>query len=140
SILHSNIRAGKCVLCKGAKGLIIGGSIQAGELIAARTVGNTMSTPTSLEVGVAPALRSELQQLRSLLKQYADNADKTDKALHSLDQMAAAGTLTPDEMGLRSKLMSTKRKAAEETTATKDRIWEIEMSLDDIDKAKVEIS
>ena len=140
SILHSTVRAGKSVLCKGAKGLIVGGNVQAGETIQARTVGNTTSTATALEVGVAPELRSELQQLRTSVKQIAENMDKTDKALHLLDQMAVAGTLTPEKMELRSKLLSTKRTSTEELNAARERIWEIEASLEDIEKAKVEIS
>ncbi|WP_309121394.1 FapA family protein [Paenibacillus sp.] len=139
SILHSNVRAGKSILCKGSKGLIVGGNLQAGEMIVARTVGNSTSTSTALEVGVAPELRNELQQLRTVTKQIADNLDKTDKALHLLDQMALAGTLTPEKLELRTKLLSTKRTSTEELGAARERIWEIETSLEDIEKAKVEI-
>lgn len=139
SILHSNVRAGKSVICKGTKGLIVGGTIQAGEFIQARTVGNPMSTATALEVGVAPELRSELQQLRTTIKRIVENIEKSEKALIMLDQMAAAGTLAPDKQELRSKLLSTKRTAGEELAATKERVWEIESSLDDIEQAKVEM-
>jgi uncharacterized protein (DUF342 family) len=140
SILHSNVRAGRGVHCKGTNGLIVGGSIQAGELIVARTIGNTMSTATVLEVGVAPELRAEMQQLRASIRSINENMDKTDKALHILDQMAVAGTLTPDKLELRSKLISTKRTSTEELAVAKERIFEIESSLDNIKKAMVEIS
>ncbi|MCI3918998.1 FapA family protein [Paenibacillus sp. TRM 82003] len=140
SILHSNVRAGKSVLCNGTKGFIVGGNVQAGELIVARTIGNTMSTATALEVGVAPELRNELQQLRASMKMIHENVDKSEKALHILDQMAAAGTLTPDKQELRSKLLATKRTSHDELNALKERIWEIESSLDQVDKARVTIS
>jgi uncharacterized protein (DUF342 family) len=52
SIMHSNVRAGRNVLCNGAKGLIVGGQVQAGERVIARTIGNSMSTATAIEVGV----------------------------------------------------------------------------------------
>ncbi|HZG84373.1 FapA family protein [Paenibacillus sp.] len=139
SILHSNVRAGKSVVCKGTKGLIVGGSVQAGEYIQARTVGNTTSTATALEVGVSPELRAELVQLRSAIKQISENLDKTEKALTLLDQMAAAGTLTQEKLEMRSKLQTARRATTEELTAAKERIWEIESSLEDIEKAKVEI-
>lgn len=58
--MHSNIRAGRDVLCSGAKGLIVGGSVQAGEKVIARIIGNPMSTTTSIEVGALPELRNEL--------------------------------------------------------------------------------
>jgi uncharacterized protein (DUF342 family) len=140
SILHSHVRAGRAVMCKGTKGLVVGGTIQAGEKIIARTVGNTMSTATAFEVGVAPELRNELQQLRTNMKTIAENVDKTEKALHILDQMALAGALTPDKLELRKKLISTRRTTAGELAAAKERIWDIESSLDDFDKAKVDIS
>ena len=140
SILHSNVRAGKSVICKGVKGLIVGGSVQAGEYIQARTVGNTTSTATALEVGVSPELRAELVQLRSSIKHISENLDKTEKALTLLDQMAAAGTLTQEKFDMRTKLQAARRAATEELAAAKERIWEIESSLEDIEKAMVEIT
>ncbi|MDF2815763.1 MAG: polymerase [Paenibacillus sp.] len=139
SIMHSQIRAGRNVICKGAKGLIIGGTVQAGEKVVARTVGNTMSTPTSIEVGVLPELRNELTTLRSQLRAYADNLDKTDKALVLLDQMAAAGQLSPDRLAMRIKLSHTRKQTIEEQAASKERILEIERTLEDTDKARVEV-
>ncbi|OXM84694.1 DUF342 domain-containing protein [Paenibacillus rigui] len=139
SIMHSNIRAVKSVICKGTKGLIVGGTIQSGEYVAARTIGNSMSTATVIEVGVIPELRNELTQLRIQLKASRDGMDKTEKALILLDQMAAAGKLTPDKVGMRVKLNHTKKQTIEEQTAMKERILEIEKSLEDSEKAKVEV-
>lgn len=139
SIMHSQIRAGRNVICKGAKGLIIGGTVQAGEKVVARTVGNTMSTPTAIEVGVLPELRNELTALRSQLRQLADSLDKSDKALVLLDQMAATGQLNPERLAMRIKLTHTKKQSIEEQAAAKERILEIEKTLEDTDKARVEI-
>ncbi|WP_274361456.1 DUF342 domain-containing protein [Paenibacillus thermotolerans] len=139
SIMHSHVRAGRGVYCKGAKGLIVGGVIQAGEKIEVRTVGNTMSTPTSLEVGVSPELRNELLQLRQSIKSITENIDKTDKALNLLNGMAAAGTLTPDKLEMRTKLMHSKKASVDELANVRDRILEIEAALEMIDKAQVDV-
>ncbi|WP_199618006.1 DUF342 domain-containing protein [Paenibacillus alkalitolerans] len=139
SIMHSQVSAGRSVICKGAKGLIVGGLIQAGEKIEVRTVGNTMSTPTALEVGVAPELRNELTQLRQSIKTIAENIEKTDKALIILDGLAASGSLTPEKLEMRTKLSHTKRNANEELAAAKERVWEIEAALDNIEKAHVNV-
>ncbi|MDF2962592.1 MAG: polymerase [Paenibacillus sp.] len=139
SIMHSTVRAGKEVVCKGTKGLIVGGIIQAGELVAARTVGNSMSTATVIEVGVLPELRNELGQLRTQLRTVNENVEKTDKALALLDQLAAAGQLGPDKVAMRIKLNHTKKQISEEQSTIKDRVYEIEKSLEDSDKAKVEV-
>ncbi|CAM2893163.1 FapA family protein [Paenibacillus sediminis] len=139
SILHSNIRAGKDVMCNGAKGLIVGGNIQAGERVLARTVGNSMSTATVIEVGVLPDLRNELTELRAQLKLQMENMDKTDKALNLLDQLALSGHLPPDKLALRIKLTATKKSNLAEEAAIKDRILAIEKELEDVGKARVDI-
>ncbi|MDQ1913335.1 FapA family protein [Paenibacillus sp. GD4] len=139
SIMHSTIRAGKQVICKGTKGLIVGGTIQAGEFVQGRTIGNTMSTITVIEVGVLPELRNELLQLRAHVKAVNESLDKTEKALTLLDQLAAAGQLGPDKVGMRIKLNHTKKQAMEDLLTSKERMLEIEKSLEDSENAKVEV-
>ncbi|RTE01802.1 DUF342 domain-containing protein [Paenibacillus whitsoniae] len=139
SIMHSTVRAGKSVICAGSKGLIVGGTIQAGEQVTARTIGNSMSTTTVIEVGVLPELRNELVQLRAQLRTHMDNFEKTTKALSILDQLAAAGQLTPDKVGMRVKLNHTKKQAIEEQNVLKERMLEIEKSLEDSSTAKVQV-
>ncbi|KIL35339.1 polymerase [Cohnella kolymensis] len=138
SIMHSNVRAGRNVLCTGAKGLIVGGVVQAGERVTARMIGNTMSTATAVEVGVRPELRQELSDLRSSLRQLNESQDKTDKALAMLDQMAAISQLSADKLALRSKLSATKRQTIEELGIVKERILEIEKTLEDASTSRVD--
>ncbi|QMV40143.1 DUF342 domain-containing protein [Cohnella cholangitidis] len=138
SIMHSNVRAGKSVRCLGAKGLIVGGIVQAGDRVTARMIGNTMSTATVVEVGVRPELRQELNDLRTVMRQHADSMDKSEKALTLLDQLAAAGQLTPDKLALRVKLTATKRQTQEELQSAKERVLEIEKTLEDATTARVD--
>jgi uncharacterized protein (DUF342 family) len=137
--MHSTIRAGREVLCKGPKGLIVGGVVQAGEKVTSRTIGNSMSTVTVIEVGVLPELRNELIELRQQLRAHHDNLDKTEKALALLDQLAAAGQLNPEKLSMRIKLNNTKKQAAEEESAMRERMLEIEKSLEDTERARVEV-
>lgn len=138
SIMHSNVRAGRNVQCAGAKGLIVGGLVQAGERVTARMIGNSMSTATAIEVGVRPELRHELNELRATIRQLSEGMDKTDKALSLLDQLASTGQLTADKLALRSKLTATKRQTNEELRIAKDRILEIEKTLEDASIARVD--
>lgn len=140
SIMHSNVKAGRNVECIGAKGLIVGGNIQAGERVRARVIGNTMSTATSVEVGVRPELRQELQDLRQQIRNLTEGLDKTEKALALLDQLAAAGQLTQDKLAMRIKLGATKKQSTEELNAAKERILEIEKSLEDTTMARVDVT
>ena len=138
SIMHSHIRAGRSIICSGAKALLVGGLAQAGELVSARTIGNTMSTATVIEVGVRPELREELTELRQQLRSSASNLDKTEKALVLLDQLAALGKLSPEKLAMRTKLTATKRQALEEQQGLKEQILELEKTLEDTGKARVD--
>jgi uncharacterized protein (DUF342 family) len=138
SIMHSNVRAGRSVKCLGAKGLIVGGLIQAGDLVTARMIGNSMSTATVIEVGVRPELRQELNDLRAVMRQLVESNDKSEKALTLLDQMASIGQLTPDKLALRGKLSATKRETLEELASAKERVLEIEKTLEDASAARVD--
>ncbi|MEK0316014.1 DUF342 domain-containing protein [Cohnella sp. 56] len=139
SIMHSNIRAGRSIRCEGAKGLVVGGVLQAADLVVARTIGNAMSTVTSIEVGLKPELRQELADLRLQVRQLADSLEKTEKALVLLDQMAAAGQLSPDRLAMRIKLNATRRQVTEELKDVKAHILDIERELEDTDLAAVKI-
>lgn len=139
SIMHSNIRAGRDVLCNGTKGLIVGGVVQAGERVVARTIGNTMSTATAIEVGVVPELRNEINDLRQELRLLLENEDKTSKALYLLNQLANNGQLSPDKVALRVKLNATKQSHMREEKRIKERVLEIERMLEDTGRAKVEV-
>ncbi|GIQ68617.1 hypothetical protein XYCOK13_14410 [Xylanibacillus composti] len=137
SIMHAQVKAGKNVVCQGSKGLIVGGVVQAGETVNARTIGNSTSTPTVLEVGVLPELRNELLQLRNETRAIKENLDKTEKALGLLDTMALQGQLSSDKLAMRIKLNNTKKQAQLDLQAKKERMLEIEHSLEDTENAKV---
>jgi uncharacterized protein (DUF342 family) len=139
SIMHSTVRAAKNVICSGTKGLIVGGIVQAGERVTARTVGNTMSTPTIIEVGVLPELRNELVELRQKIREHNEGMEKTDKALTILNQMASIGQLSGDKLAMRIKLNNTKKQSIDELGEMKERILEIEKTLEDIDLARVDV-
>jgi len=138
SIMHSTVRAGRNVLCQGPKGLIVGGIIQAGEKVAARTIGNSMATNTIVEVGVLPELRNQLIELRSQLKEHANTLDKTEKGLGMLTQIAAAGGLSKEKLAMKIKLTNSKKQTLEEQDNVKQHIFEIEKSLEDTERARVE--
>lgn len=139
SIMHSNVRAGRNIVCAGPKGLVVGGLLQAGERVTARTVGNAMSTATVVEVGVRPELRQELNDLRQHIRELTASLDKTDKALAMLNQLAAAGQLTADRLTLRIKLTATRKQTAEELQQAKEHILEIEKTLEDTEASRVDV-
>ena len=130
SIMHSQVRAGNNVICNVSKGLIVGGQIQAGKSVHAKTIGNSMSTVTTIEVGIMPVLREEQLSLRASIKEQVDNLDSSEKALVILDQMAATGKLTPERFAMRQKLLNSKQQIQLNVTQIKERLLEIEKQLE----------
>ncbi|MFD2670076.1 FapA family protein [Marinicrinis sediminis] len=139
SIMHSHIRAGKSVVCSGSKGLIVGGVIQAGEHVTARSIGNSMSTATTIEVGVLPELRNELTELRKKITEFKSNMDKTEKALKILDQLASTGQIDKDKLAMRIKLNNTKKQLEEDTAEAKERMLMIEKALEESVDAYIDV-
>lgn len=65
--------------------------------------------------------------------------DKADKALHLLNQLASTGQLSSDKMALRVKLSATKKSTQREQEEVKGRILEIEKTLEETVRARVDI-
>ncbi|MGC5324094.1 DUF342 domain-containing protein [Brevibacillus sp. SYSU BS000544] len=140
SIMFSNIRAGQNVLCNGPKGIIIGGSIQAGEKIVARVIGNSSATPTVLEVGVKPELRNELQTVIKELTNSYDNLKKTDQGLGVIDHLLHTGVeLSPDKKMLQIKMTNTKIMLEKEIKKLEAQKKELEIQLDHEAHAVVDV-
>ncbi|TCZ79986.1 DUF342 domain-containing protein [Paenibacillus albiflavus] len=139
SIMHSTIRAQNSVNCTGARGLIVGGTIQAGERVMCRTIGNSMSTATTIEVGVLPELRNELISLRGQLKVVMENIDKSNKALSLLDQLAMSGQITSDKVQMKVKLGHSKKLLDAQQSELRERILELEKKLEDTENARVNV-
>ena len=102
-VLHSQISAGKKILVEGRRGLIVGGTVMAGEEIRAKVVGTHMNTVTSLEVGVNPMLREEYRHVRTEIKTVEINLDKAKKALSMLKSMEQS-TMSADKREMLLKL------------------------------------
>ncbi|MDI6786252.1 MAG: FapA family protein [bacterium] len=66
-ILHSFLDAGKAItVTEGNKGFLIGGKARASEEINAQEIGCSISTKTTVEVGISPRVREQLKQLEDI--------------------------------------------------------------------------
>jgi len=102
-VLNSRLSAGKKIVVEGRRGLIVGGTVMAGEEIRAKVVGTHLATVTVLEVGVNPILRAEYQHVRAEIKNVDINLEKAKKALCILKSMEQS-TLSPDKREMLLKL------------------------------------
>lgn len=97
SVLHSTVSAGEEIKIQGKKGFASGGTIRAGKLIEAQTIGSDMGALTKIEVGVDPkvkeryaALRKEnveaekeIEQIQPILVNFNERMAKKEKVLPS---------------------------------------------------------
>src|SRR5690606_38882022 len=104
-----------------------------------KTIGNAMSTATTIEVGINPVHREQQSNLRTVIKEQTDNLDRPGKALVILDQMPTSGRLTPERLAMRQKLMVTKKQTSELLNEAKEQMLEIEKQLEDTESATVSV-
>jgi uncharacterized protein (DUF342 family) len=138
TIMHSNVSAGRDVICKATKGLIVGGTIQAGEKVVSKIIGNITNTPTTIEVGANPKLREELALLKKEMKEQAESIQKSDQGLRFIDQLTMQGKVTADKRAMQIKFTNAKLLAEKKYNQAKARVNEIEEKLNGIEKARVE--
>ncbi len=106
-ILHSNVDAGKRVICNGKRAIIAGGRIRAGEEINAKTIGSPSFTETQVEVGMDPKTR---QQLLDLTEEYRNGREKVRELAMNINTLesqkkAGAGRMTPEKEEMLIKMM-----------------------------------
>ncbi|WP_162142459.1 DUF342 domain-containing protein [Aneurinibacillus terranovensis] len=141
TIMRSDVRAGRDIICKATKGLIVGGSVQAGERVIAKIVGNSSNTMTTIEVGVKPQLREEQEKLRNEIRESKKEIEKAEISLAYLDQMLAQlGKLPADKQNLRIKFLNSKLIAEKKIETSEDRLKEIEHLLNGPENARIECS
>lgn len=141
SSMHSNIRAGNKVICRRGKGLIVGGRIQAGEMIDVNVIGNLGQTPTSVEVGISPELINEYNAIKERIFQIEGDLDKANKALSLLNRQLIQdkGYLPPDKMELRNNLSSAVHTLEKTIPDLEQRKNEIEERLELVGQAKIDV-
>lgn len=110
-ILGSQV-SGDSVIVTGGRGSIIGGRIRARREISAQYIGSAMGAPTDLQVGVPPAVRAELEQIREQLARVEDRfgqATRTATYLSKAGSAAETGRLSREFAEKSRRLTSAER-------------------------------
>ncbi|EPG67891.1 FapA family protein [Leptospira wolffii] len=85
-ILHCFISAGGKVISNGKRGQIVGGTVRASELIAAKVIGSSANPATELIVGTDPKV---LKQISEYEEKLAENQEKFEQVSKSLKTLRA---------------------------------------------------
>lgn len=141
SILHSKVISKANVIASGRNGLIVGGDVKAINSITAKTIGNEMGTNTTVGVGVDPAMKKRIDELKKSLAELGDNKIRLNQLLTALrKKQEAEGTLSEDKKELQTKTMRNTILLEQELNKQKKELEEIREQLGEEKNATIKVS
>ena len=126
SILHSKVTAKETIKASGKNGLIIGGDVKAVYMIEAKTIGNAMGTNTTVGVGVDPAMKRRVDELKNSLDKLGNNKIQLNQILSVLrKKQELEGSLDAEKHDLQTKTMRNLIMLEQEITKQKKELEEL---------------
>ena len=141
AIIQSAVMANRSVRVEGRKGVIVGGTIQAGEEISARVIGSHLSPQTVLEVGINPQLREERKVVYQDYNEKKKAFENLNHYLQSYQKMAVSPeSLTPKRKAVLANMLSEYRTLKEELEELDKRKQEIDEELNRLQYGRVKVA
>lgn len=122
SIRKSHIKCDGSVIVAGKNGLLVGGSVVAGEKLVATTIGSPMGTLTDIEVGGSPRELNRQKELVEEFNKLKTEYEKCDKAVETLNMLRKKDMLTPDKKAILVKMVNMKMVLREKMTKMQEEI------------------
>lgn len=140
-ILNSTVMANKRIICSGRRADIIGGTLSATELIAARNIGSpTAGNDTVLNVGFDPKAKAQLHVQNELLENNQKMLNEVNLNLKVLEeQKKRRGGLQADKEELLQKYVTSKFTIETQISEAQQEIEKLKTHLDTI-KAEGRVS
>ncbi len=126
AIIQSQVKAGKSIKVTNNKAIIVGGLIQAGELVESRVLGSQLATQTLIEVGVNPYLKDQYQLL---MKKQTEKEKELRNISQNLQVIQRSGITIEN---LNEKKKATLIKLLDYYQVLRNELQEIETSLEEI--------
>ncbi len=140
SILHSKVTAKGPIVASGKNGLIVGGDVRSITLVEAKTIGNEMGTATVVGVGVDPAAKRRVDELKSELQKAGENKIRLTQVLDAIrKKQVADGKLEPEKVELQQKTMRNLLLLEKELVSQKAELEELRSQLGEDDNARVRV-
>lgn len=95
AIMHSHIEAGDSVIVEISKGLIVGGTVQATNLISAKIIGSPMSTTTTVKISMALSMQHRYNEVKADLTKKAQQLEQVEKNIAFIHDKLAKGEPIP---------------------------------------------
>ncbi len=109
SIMRSKIEAGNTVRCDGAKSLVVGGNIYAGEMMSFQTVGNVSESHTNLYLGLFPLLRLEADEIKEKLTPLRSKLEQIANAILLLERLSNVQRLNSQQLQMMDQLQTNRK-------------------------------
>lgn len=91
AILHCVVTAGAHISVGGRRGIILGGYVQAATTITAKTIGGTMSTATTLEVGTDPLIKAQYSRIQKAAEEGKKTIDAAQVVFNNFQEKQKKG-------------------------------------------------
>ena len=141
SILHSKVRAKGTIKASGRNGLIVGGEVRSICLVEAKNIGNEMGTATVVGVGVDPAAKKRVDELKTSLQKLGDSKIQLNQIMTALrKKQEIEGKLTPDKVELQQKTMRNLVMIEKDLTEQKNELEQLRQQLGEDVNARVRVS
>ena len=95
AILHSHVAVDDSVIVEINKGLIVGGSVQATNLISAKIIGSPMNTATNIQISMALSLHHRHKEAQTSLNEKKQQLDQVEKNIRFVQEKLAKGEAMP---------------------------------------------
>lgn len=140
SILHSHVSACSEIHANGRKGFIIGGTIRAGSLIEAQTIGSEMGASTRIEVGTDPKRKERFLELQTTIAEGNSELEKIKLILATYTKkLQNKEKLSPEKMGYIQKLAYSYKAKKEMLEPAKEEYSVLQREMMMANSAKVQI-
>ena len=141
SILHSKVRAKGTIKASGRNGLIVGGEVRSICLVEAKNIGNEMGTVTVVGVGVDPAAKKRVDELKTSLQKLGDSKIQLNQIMTALrKKQEIEGKLAPDKVELQQKTMRNLVMIEKDLTEQKNELEQLRQQLGEDVNARVRVS
>lgn len=119
AIIHSHVSAGNSIKVETGKGTIVGGSASATQMVIAKSIGSPMGTVTMIQIGISPSIYEEYKEIRTELRQQAENINKIEQSIKFLTDKSKVARLDLNKQIMLQKLSSSIEPLTEEYEALK---------------------
>lgn len=140
-IVHCKVSAFTEVHVHGKKGMIMGGTVRAGNLVETDTLGSEMGAQTVIEVGADPKKKAQYMSLQNLIKDKKAEIEKVKPILATFSEKINSGVeLPPDKLQYVQKLAATFKVLKQELMTYQDDYEKLHSEISTGTNARVKVN